>query len=272
MERMGQKNSAVKGLIEKIKSLYALHYSKMIQLGSLKDDKGFEIINDIKISSLFRNGDVLCVFVKEVGDYKSSNSNGLINYDYKENKSSRKDAIIKDYGNKNTSKDIMLPSISNLPSLTNPLIPNPPNITITSIPKTKLPIKEEERSLTMNPITENLKEEKKEDEKKEEKEIKKPRKRRTVKPKEDDKKIKNNDDKIKNDVEDPFSVFEDLKKKSVNDSKSLNDTKTLNDKNPPLDTPSKIQPPVLNPIPKENKKDIKELKKKSKVDYNKVDD
>ncbi|EOB14746.1 hypothetical protein NBO_16g0032 [Nosema bombycis CQ1] len=230
----------------------------MIQLGSLKDDKGFEIINDIKISSLFRNGDVLCVFVKEVGDYKSSNSNGLINYDYKENKSSRKDAIIKDHSSKEARKDIKLPAIPNPP------IPNPPkNITLTTLPKTKLPIKEEERSLTMNPITENLKEDKKEDEKKEEKEIKKPRKRRTVKPKKDDKKIKNNennDDKIKNEVEDPFSVFENLKKKSVND------------KNPPLDTPSKIQPPVLNPIPKENKKDIKELKKKSKVDYNKVDD
>ncbi|EOB13168.1 hypothetical protein NBO_149g0001 [Nosema bombycis CQ1] len=209
-------------LIEKIKSFYALHYSKRIQLGSLKDDKGFEIINDIKISSLFRNGDVLCVFVKEVGDYKSCNSNGLINYDYKENKCSRKEksrnAIIKDYSSKEAIKD---------------LIPNPPkNTTLTTLPKTKLPLKEEERSLTMNPITENNKDEKKEEdkkeeEKKEEKEIKKPRKRRTVKPKEDDKKIKKEEGKIKNEVEDPFSVFEDLKKKTLNNTKSLNDKTPL---------------------------------------------
>ncbi|KAF9762669.1 hypothetical protein NGRA_1845 [Nosema granulosis] len=90
-------------IMRKMKHYYGLQHSQRIEIGGITDDRGFEFINDINIGAVCKSGDVLCVYIREVGktlptNYNTSNSE-VINYDYnlRNNESTFKNDIEKRY-------------------------------------------------------------------------------------------------------------------------------------------------------------------------------
>lgn len=224
----------IREIMNKIKVYYAVQHSQLIEIGAVTDDRGFEIINDISISSLCKSGDVLCVYIREVGQAlkRESKNREIINYDYDLRGDEVKSLLaVRGEEVKQRHKIEQMDESMKIPEV---LVQRDEG---TEIIKPDIPTEIG---------TEEVKKEKK------------PRKKRTTKPKEGE--------TVKTLEEDPKRQKTEVKPTTSEDKDPFSIFKPTNEKENLEEEPLKFNEPKK--VSEVEEKNIKGLKKKSKVDYN----